>query len=156
MLEQITTENISVGVHATDWEDAVRLSSEYMLETHAIEQSYIYAMIEALHRLGPYIVLGKHVALAHARPEQGVNKLSVHFTTLTPPIPFGNDKFDPVCLIITLAATDANSHLELISELADILIEEENINRLSKCQTKMEFLNLLNQLHRSSNETEEN
>lgn len=124
MLELIKEENVEVGVHAADWEDAIRRSAQHLLETGKIEERYIRAMIDAVHRVGPYIVLGNHVALAHARPECGVNELSVHFTTLQPPIPFGSEKFDPVSLIITLAAVDADSHLELISELADILMEE--------------------------------
>ena len=33
MLEKISEENISIGVHATDWEDAIRESAQYLLET---------------------------------------------------------------------------------------------------------------------------
>ena len=82
MLELIKEENVEVGVHAADWEDAIRRSAQHLLETGKIEERYIRAMIDAVHRVGPYIVLGNHVALAHARPECGVNELSVHFTTL--------------------------------------------------------------------------
>lgn len=146
MLEQITENNISVGIAADNWEDAIRKSAQYLLTTGKIEKSYIDAMIDAVHRIGPYIVLGNHVALAHARPECGVNELSVHFTTLTPPIPFGSEKFDPVSLIITLAAVDADSHLELISELAEILMDEENVDRLAACTSPAAFVQLLNQL----------
>lgn len=143
MLEQITEKNIDIGIQASDWEDAIKKSSKYLLETEKIKESYVDAMIDAIHRIGPYIVLGDHVALAHARPECGVNELAVHFTTLNPPIAFGSEKFDPISLIITLAAVDANSHLELISELAEILLCEGSVDKLSACKTKKEFLNLL-------------
>ena len=151
MLELIKEENVEVGVHAADWEDAIRRSAQHLLETGKIEERYIRAMIDAVHRVGPYIVLGNHVALAHARPECGVNELSVHFTTLEPPIPFGSEKFDPVSLIITLAAVDADSHLELISELADILMEETHVERLSSCTTEREFVELLRRMKEESN-----
>lgn len=111
-----------------------------------IENSYIDAMIETVHKIGPYIVLGNHVALAHARPECGVNQLSVHFTTLNPPVPFGSEKFDPVSLVITLAAVDADSHLELISELANVLMDEENVDKLVESKNASEFLRLLNEM----------
>lgn len=143
MLEHIKEENVDVRVSAVDWEDAIRRSAQHLLETGKIEERYISAMIDAVHRVGPYIVLGNHVALTHARPECGVNELSVHFTTLEPPVPFGSEKFDPVSLIITLAAVDADSHLELISELADILMEEEHVERLSNSATRQEFIELL-------------
>lgn len=146
MLEKISEENISIGVRATDWEDAIRKSAQYLLETKKIENSYIDAMIETVHKIGPYIVLGNHVALAHARPECGVNQLSVHFTTLNPPVPFGSEKFDPVSLVITLAAVDADSHLELISELANVLMDEENVDKLVESKNASEFLRLLNEM----------
>lgn len=146
MLEKISEENISIRVHATDWEDAIRKSAQYLLETKKIENSYIDAMIETVHKIGPYIVLGNHVALAHARPECGVNQLSVHFTTLNPPVPFGSEKFDPVSLVITLAAVDADSHLELISELANVLMDEENVDKLVESKNTSEFLRLLNEM----------
>ena len=146
MLENLKECNISLNVHADNWEDAVAKSSEYLLAMKKIKQSYIDAMIEAIHRIGPYIVLGNHVALAHARPECGVNELSVHFSVLNPPIEFGSPNFDPVSLIITLAAIDADSHLELISELAGILMEEENVNKLVNSKTEKEFLDLLNEM----------
>lgn len=146
MLEHMTLEDIDIGVNAVDWKDAIYRSSTYLLETGKIAESYVEAMIEAVDRIGPYIVLGNHVALAHARPECGVNELSIHFTTLDPAIPFGSEKFDPIRLIITLAAVDADSHLELISELAEILMDEQNIDRLADCTSKQEFLDLLCQL----------
>lgn len=146
MLENTTVKQISVGVEASDWEDAIRKSSQCLLDENKIEARYIDAMIEAVKRIGPYIVLGNHVALAHARPECGVKELSVHFTTLQPPIPFGSDKFDPVHLIITLAAIDADSHIELLSELAGILMDEDNVNALVACQSAQEFLQLLQEL----------
>lgn len=146
MLENITEEHISIGVEASDWEDAIRKSSQHLLEEDKIEARYIDAMIEAVKRIGPYIVLGNHVALAHARPECGVKELSVHFTTLQPPIPFGSEKFDPVHLIITLAAIDAESHIELLSELAGILMDEDNVFALIACHSAQEFLQLLQEL----------
>ena len=146
MLEHIKEENITIGVQADHWEDAIRKSSQYLLDIGKIEERYIDAMIEAVHRIGPYIVLGNHVALAHARPECGVKELSVHFTTLEPPVPFGSEKFDPVSLVITLAAVDANSHLGLISELAGILMEEEHVNRLVRSVNAKEFVSLLNEM----------
>lgn len=146
MLEQVTVNDIEVGVKSQNWEDAIRKSARRLLETDKIEERYIDAMIDAVHRIGPYIVLGNHVALAHARPECGVKDLAVCFTTLNPPIPFGSEGFDPVSLIITLAAVDADSHLELMSELASILMEEENVDRLVSCKTSEEFLSLLQQL----------
>lgn len=146
MLENVTVNDIRVNVQAADWEDAIRKSSQVLLETEKIEERYVDAMIDAVHRVGPYIVLGNHVALAHARPECGVKELSVFFTTLKPGVEFGSESFDPVRLVITLAAIDEDSHLELMGELAGILMDEENVVRLVDSETPEEFLSLLEKM----------
>ena len=45
-----------------------------------------------------------------------------------------------------LAAVDADSHLELMSELAGILMEEENVDRLAASKTSREFWELLQEM----------
>ncbi len=146
MLENVTINDIEVNVQAADWEDAIRKSAQPLLERDKIEERYVDAMIDAVHRVGPYIVLGNHVALAHARPECGAKELSVFFTTLNPGIAFGNENFDPVTLIITLAAIDEDSHLELMGELAGILMDEKNVMCLVESKTSEEFLTLLQKM----------
>lgn len=139
LIEKVTPDDIEIGLQASDWEDAIRKSSKILLNKGAIEQSYVEAMINVVKENGPYIVLGKHVALAHGRPECGVNKLALSFATLATPVEFGSEDFDPVKLIITLAATDSKSHIGLLSELADVLMEQDRMEVLFNAQSKEEF-----------------
>lgn len=135
----ITVDDIEIGLQANDWEDAIRKSSKRLLETGAIEMEYVDSMVNVLKENGPYIVLGDHIALAHTRPEYGANALGLSFTTLKPAIEFGSDNFDPIKLIITFSATDSNSHLEMISELASILSDTETMEQLFTASTSEEF-----------------
>lgn len=147
MIEKIITlENFEVNLYANDWEDAIRKAAMPLLNNKKIKASYIDAMVDSVKRVGPYIVLGNHIALAHARPEFGVNEMSLQFTTLNPPIPFGNEQFDPISLLITLAAIDNESHLDLLSSLAIILMDEENVNRLTAANSNSEMKKVLMEL----------
>ncbi len=69
-------------------------------------------------------VIGKHMALAHARPEDGVNKLGVSVATIEQPIDFGNPEMDPVKIIFCLAAVDSYSHLNIMKELIELINNE--------------------------------
>ena len=73
MIENITRDDIDVHVKAENWEDAIKKSSEYLLKTGKITEGYIDSMIEAVHRVGPYIVLGHSVALAHVQNAASMN-----------------------------------------------------------------------------------
>ena len=57
MLENITEKDIRIGVRAEGWENAIRKAAAPLLENGAIEQSYIDAMVESVHKNGPYYVL---------------------------------------------------------------------------------------------------
>lgn len=74
-----------------DWESAIQRVACPLLKENCIEESYVNAMIDSVKEFGPYIVMGKHLALAHARPEDGVNNLGISVATLAQPVVFGNE-----------------------------------------------------------------
>lgn len=139
LIEKTTPAHVQIGVRANNWEDAIRNSSKTLLDSGAIESSYVDAMVQSVKDNGPYIVVSKHVALAHTRPECGVNRLAIAFSTLNPGVEFGSDDFDPIRLVITLAAVDAESHMELLGELVDILMEEDRMEALLSAKTSDAF-----------------
>lgn len=143
LMEKIDLNNLAVGVNAKNWEEAIRKSSEILLKRGAIESRYVEEMIKAIDEKGPYIVISPHVALAHTRPEYGVNEMGLSFTLLENPVNFGTESFDPVKLIITLAATDNESHLDLLSELAEVLMDDERVNILLEAKTEEAFYHAL-------------
>lgn len=132
LLEKITAKDVQIGLAAADWEDAIRQAAAPLRDAGDIEQSYIEGMIESVHKNGPYFVLAKGLALAHARPECGANRLALAFSTLNPPVSFGAGDNDPVRLIITLAATDPDSHIDLLGELAEVLMDDGRMDRFSR------------------------
>ena len=143
LMDSITVDNIDIQIQATDWEDAITKSAQTLLNQGAFTPEYIDAMIKVVKDSGPYIVISKHIALAHARPENGVIKQGLSFSTLNPPIEFGAEGLDPVRLVITLAAKDNNAHLDLLAELVDVLMDEDRMEALYEAKTKEEFLGIL-------------
>lgn len=126
----IDRENIKLQVIATDWEDSVRQSGELLIKTGYILQGYIEDTVQSVKELGPYIVLTPGFALAHTRPSEAVLKNGVSLLTLKEPICFDSEN-DPVTIVMTLAATDNESHLDKIQAIAEILSVSENIEKIS-------------------------
>ena len=71
----LTKETIALNVEAEDWMDAIRKSAQPLLANGSIEPRYIDNMIQAVKDLGPYIAIAPGVAIAHAKPEQGVVRM---------------------------------------------------------------------------------
>lgn len=143
LINKITVADIQTQVVAKDWEDAIKKTSQILLDHGAIEPRYVSAMIDVIKANGPYIVISKHIALAHARPELGVKEMGLSFSTLNPPINFGADGMDPIKLIITLAALDADAHVDLLGEIAEILMDEERLEALFEATTDERFLEII-------------
>jgi mannitol/fructose-specific phosphotransferase system IIA component (Ntr-type) len=144
MLSKIINESlIRLKVSANDWEDAVRKSASALLENNKISASYIDAMINTAKEVGPYIVITKHVALPHARPEAGAKEIAIGIATLEHPVEFGNAANDPVKYVFSLSAVDQNTHLQAMAELAELLDKEEFYNVLDKAESAEEVMNYI-------------
>ncbi|MHC5228775.1 BglG family transcription antiterminator [Enterococcus sp. LJL99] len=135
--------DILLNETCTDWQEAIREVSVPLLKEQIIEPGYVEAMIASVKEFGPYIVIGKHLALAHARPEDGVNKLGISVATFAEPVSFGNTTNDPVKIIFCLAAVDSYSHLNIMKSLINLINDEEKIERLAECLSVQEFQTIL-------------
>jgi len=144
LYELITPENIQFLKNVSNWEEAIRQSAKPLLENKTIEPSYVDAIIKNAKELGPYIVIGPEIAIPHARPEAGVNKVGMSVLKLEEPVDFSNDQQErPVTLLFCLAATDSTSHLEALSELTQLLVNEDTFNQLKNSTTVEQVRELL-------------
>ena len=97
MLKDLVSEKlIKLQIEASDWEDAVRKAAQPLVDDGMVKTSYVDDIVKGVKEMGPYIVLTKHVALPHARPESGALESAIGIATLKTPVEFGNEDNDPV------------------------------------------------------------
>lgn len=139
----LVSETIQTNVIATDWEDAIQKSGQFLIDTHAVEQQYVANMIRAVHEFGPYIVVAPGIALAHASSKNGVHKIAMSLITLADGgVEFGSRANDPVHTVISLATIDHDTHLLALSELVQ-LIGNEDFNLALKSGDKDIILSMI-------------
>lgn len=138
MLKDFLKGNITLKERVVDWQEAVKIAAQKLLEKGNIEENYIEKMIENIKKLGPYIVLADDVAMPHSRPEDGVNKTGISLLKLNEGVSFGKET--SVRLVFVLAAQDSNSHIEMITELVDILQDEEKLTNILQSKTEDEII----------------
>ena len=126
ILNLLPQRRIEIGVEASDWQEVVEKGGRFLLDDGVIEKRYITAMKDSIIENGPYVVVGEGIALLHARPEDGVNEIGMSLITLKNPVNFGNPEKDPVKIAFSFSAIDNSSHTQAISQLSQILLEEEN------------------------------
>jgi len=126
LADYIDPSMIRLQVEAEDWQEAVRQGGQLLVEGGKCEERYVDAMVDAVREMGPYMVLAPGLALAHARPEDGVLELGLSVITLATPVDFGSEANDPVSLVISFGGVDKESHIGMLQALARFLMVEEN------------------------------
>lgn len=143
LLELLTPDMIQLSDEEMDWKDAIRLAAEPLRKDGKIEDRYIDAMIDKVNTYGPFIHIGKGLALPHARPEDGVKRLGMSMLKVKKPVLLLNDESHPVQIFICLAAVDNEMHLRALSSLTKILSNKESLDELLQAHSKEEILNVL-------------
>ncbi|OOM78402.1 BglG family transcription antiterminator [Clostridium sp. BL-8] len=144
MLSDLTNETlIKLKVPAKNCEDAIRQSASVLVENGKVTKEYVDAMVNTAKESGAYIVITKHVALPHARPEAGAKEIAIGIATLENPVEFGHKDNDPVKYVFTLSAVDNNSHLRAMSELVELLEMDEFFRTLDNAKDPKEVIDFI-------------
>jgi PTS system ascorbate-specific IIA component len=127
-------ENVQIWEGADSWEEAVSVAVTPLVDTGYVEDRYIQGIIDNVAEYGPYFVICPDLALLHARPEQGALKTQLAVTVMREPVYF-KPEGPGVRLLVTLAATDANSHIDVMRELATMFSDPERIAQIVEAKT---------------------
>lgn len=146
MLEEVLTEeyiHIQKEEEINNWREAISLACQPLIERNNIEPRYVESIFSKLEEYGPFIDLGKGVAIPHARPEDGVKSLGMSFLKLKKPVNLLDDEKHPIQLIITLAAIDNETHLRALSQLTKILSDKTKLEKLKQADHSKTVLELI-------------
>ena len=143
MLSQmLQIKNINIVDRIGDWKDAIYCSLKPLEDGGYVDKRYAEEIIKTTEEIGPYYVLAEDIALVHGRPEQGVRKQQIAITLVKEPVVFSGDSF-PVRILIALAATAANSHLDIMQLLASIFMDDDKIKAFAQCNSREEIYDFL-------------
>ncbi len=144
MLKESLIENNSIKLNQTaaNWEEAIKIGTDLLVASGAIEPRYYENIISKIKEMGPYIVLAPGLAMPHARPEEGVIRTAFGLTTLAQPVDFDGEQ---ISVLVTLAGSDSDTHMEGIMEITQIFDDPDsedgvNIQKFLDCKTQEDVL----------------
>ncbi|POT98018.1 PTS mannitol transporter subunit IIA [Escherichia sp. ESNIH1] len=135
----LNNEKVQYVDKVTDWKEAIQIAGLPLLNEVAISQRYIEAIIRQKEEIGPYFVIAPRIAMPHARPEEGAKALGLSVVKLAEAVVFDADENDPVDTLFMFSAPDSNSHIEMISQLAELLSDEDEMEKLFNVRSKEEL-----------------
>ncbi|WP_077598631.1 PTS sugar transporter subunit IIA [Olsenella urininfantis] len=140
MSDMLKRENVQIVESCKDWEDAIHVAVQPLVDGGFVTPDYIAGIIENTNKFGPYFVLAPDLALLHARPEQGVVEQQLAVTIARTGVEFKPG--EPVRVLVTLAATDPDSHLDVMRILATMFADPANIEKVATAASADEVYRL--------------
>lgn len=118
-------ENIRILEEPLPWKGAIQYAVQPLIDTGYVEARYVEEIIHNTLEMGPYYVIAKDLAFLHARSDQGVIAKQLAVTVAKNTIHFSDTK--SAKLLIVLAAEDSESHMDTLSKLAKIFMDQTKI-----------------------------
>lgn len=133
-------ENIFIGKRFRDKEEAIRFAGEALVQAGYVEPSYVEEMLKREEITTTY--MGNNVAIPHGTEEAKKAVIKSGFTVVQ--VPNGVDfNGESAKLIFGIAGKDG-THLEILSGIALICAEQDNVDELVKAKSTKELLDLIN------------
>lgn len=137
---ELSEKNVRLHVSAKDWEEAVRIGGQILVENGYATESYVDGIVNSIKKYGPYVVISKGFAIPHTRPEDGSLGIGFSLITLKEPIYFDPED-DPVEVMICFSAVDSETHLDILKMIV-AFVEKGYVEKIAKLDT-IEELNAL-------------
>lgn len=128
----IPEEHIETHVKVGSRNEAIQKSVEMLVNLNHVNAQYGTDIMKHLDKFGPYMVIGPNIALLHSNFENVNVPVSMSITHFEDGIDFGHDRFDPVKVVITLATSQPQIHLNALGQLSQIIMDEDARAELMK------------------------
>jgi PTS system ascorbate-specific IIA component len=143
----IDNNSIKLNVEVSDWRAAIKVGTDMLEASGAVQPSYYKAIVSSIEKLGPYICLAPDFAMPHARPEDGVNKTAFALVTLAKPLDIEGEQ---VKVMITLAGSTSDEHMEGLMEVTTVLDDEDSetgvdVEKLLACKTQEDIFKVIDE-----------
>ncbi len=133
----LSIENIVLNQVLATKEEAIRLTGKILFDRGYVESSYIEKMLEREEMTSTY--MGNFVAIPHGTDDakQEVKESGIAIIQVPQGVDFGDGNI--VKLIFGIAGK-GDEHLEILSNIAIVVSEEENVEAIVNASSKDEVL----------------
>lgn len=142
MNEIFNENNIVLNATLKDKADAINAAGQILLDQGYVEEGYIPCMHQREEVISTYV--GNNVGIPHGidGSDKYIKKSGISFIQVPDGVMYGDE---PAYIIMGIAGKDG-THLDILTQLAEVICEEENIEKLRNAKTKQEILEVIGDL----------
>jgi PTS system mannitol-specific IIC component len=126
--KSLRLEDVRTGLSAADKYTAIRMAGEQLVTRGSVDEAYVDAMLAREDVVTTYI--GEGVAIPHGvgSAKQFIRKTGLAVLQFPDGVPFGDEK---AYLVVGIAGLE-DEHLPILQALANIMLNEELIERIKR------------------------
>ncbi|TKD67492.1 PTS sugar transporter subunit IIA [Pseudalkalibacillus hwajinpoensis] len=142
--EILSTENVVLNEKASSKAEAIRMAGQILVDNGYVEASYVDQMLEREEITTTY--MGNSVAIPHGTEDakKAVKNSGLSIVQLRDGVDFGDGNIAKI--IIGIAGKD-NEHLEILSQIAIVCSEEENVEQLIQADSKETLISMFDEVN---------
>lgn len=137
---------IEIADNQEDWQSAIKRGVALLVNQNIALDQLANSIIKSTEKLGPYYVVMPKVALAHTRPGNYNKKIGISLVVYKQPIKFSDLDRHKVNLLFVLSATDENSHMDLLSNFAQVMSRKNIVSDILAAKNKKEIFALIKEV----------
>ena len=133
----LVEDNIELGVELDSQDEAIRRAGELLVQNGYVEEKYIDSMFEREKSVSTF--MGNAVAIPHGTSDskQWVEKSGLSILTVPEGVDYGDGE---IAMLIIGIAGKGDEHLEILSNIAQVCSDEENVAKIVQAESKDELL----------------
>lgn len=144
-LHDFLSENrITIVDEVADYKEALQRAGQPLLTEGAVTEEYIQAVIDSHDFEDPYTILGQEVAIPHALPSEGVNKIGISLLIVRQGFRYSQNH--SLKIVFMIAPIDKKQHNQAIIDILTIAESPEMIEKLTNATEKHAILTLLKEI----------
>ncbi|RDW22178.1 PTS mannitol transporter subunit IIA [Oceanobacillus arenosus] len=142
--EILSPNNIQLNVSLNNKEEAIRYTGGILVENGYVNASYVDKMLEREALTSTF--MGNNVAIPHGTEDAKDQVIETGLSVVTVPdgVDFGDGNI--VKILIGIAGK-GDDHLEVLSNIAIVLSEEENIQKIVNAASKEEIIRIFDEVN---------
>jgi mannitol PTS system EIIA component len=137
MSEILTPETIELKASLGSQEEAIRRAGTLLVENGHVEERYIDSMFEREKSVSTF--MGNAVAIPHGTGDskQWVTRSGLSIITVPEGVEYGDGN---VAKLVIGIAGKGDEHLEILSKIATVCEDEDNVEQIVRAETKEDLL----------------
>ncbi|MGI2326888.1 PTS sugar transporter subunit IIA [Planococcus sp. YIM B11945] len=139
----LSKENIKLNVNLNSKDEAIRYTGAILVDGGYVESVYVDKMFEREEMATTY--MGNFLAIPHGTDEAKKNVLETGISVVTVPngVDFGDGNIAKILIGI---AGKGDEHLQILSNIAIVCSDEDNIDKILNANSEQEIMDLFSEV----------